>query len=68
MKLQSLSSQLYRHGDRSPVKAYPTDPYQDSSWPQGFGQLSQVHITSLKSLVFFLVLSQHFHLFVSLYK
>ncbi|XP_046898498.1 lysosomal acid phosphatase [Hypomesus transpacificus] len=32
---------LYRHGDRSPVKAYPTDPYQDSSWPQGFGQLSQ---------------------------
>lgn len=32
---------LYRHGDRSPVKAYPTDPYQESSWPQGFGQLSQ---------------------------
>ncbi|MCJ8747479.1 hypothetical protein PDJAM_G00153930 [Pangasius djambal] len=32
---------LYRHGDRSPVKAYPTDPYQESAWPQGFGQLSQ---------------------------
>ncbi|XP_064831507.1 lysosomal acid phosphatase-like [Oncorhynchus masou masou] len=32
---------LYRHGDRSPVKAYPTDRYQESSWPQGFGQLSQ---------------------------
>ncbi|TSY13802.1 Lysosomal acid phosphatase [Bagarius yarrelli] len=32
---------LYRHGDRSPVKAYPTDPYQEDSWPQGFGQLSQ---------------------------
>ncbi|XP_051579789.1 lysosomal acid phosphatase isoform X1 [Myxocyprinus asiaticus] len=32
---------LYRHGDRSPVKAYPTDPYQESDWPQGFGQLSQ---------------------------
>ncbi|XP_071371105.1 lysosomal acid phosphatase isoform X2 [Centroberyx affinis] len=33
---------LFRHGDRSPVKAYPTDRYQESAWPQGFGQLSQV--------------------------
>nr|XP_056707188.1 lysosomal acid phosphatase [Euleptes europaea] len=32
---------LYRHGDRSPVKAYPQDPYQENAWPQGFGQLSQ---------------------------
>ncbi|XP_061466927.1 lysosomal acid phosphatase isoform X2 [Rhineura floridana] len=37
---------LYRHGDRSPVKAYPRDPYQESAWPQGFGQLSLIYIRS----------------------
>ena len=32
---------LYRHGDRTPIKPYATDPYKDSShWPVGFGQLT----------------------------
>uniref|UniRef100_A0A3B3XCL5 Lysosomal acid phosphatase n=1 Tax=Poecilia mexicana TaxID=48701 RepID=A0A3B3XCL5_9TELE len=41
-KLVLKNMVLFRHGDRSPVKAFPTDPHQESAWPQGFGQLSQV--------------------------
>ena len=31
---------LYRHGDRTPIAAYPTDPYKNYSWPGGWGQLT----------------------------
>lgn len=32
---------MHRHGDRSPVSTYPTDPYADYPWPGGLGALSQ---------------------------
>ncbi|XP_018561248.1 prostatic acid phosphatase-like [Anoplophora glabripennis] len=33
--------QVYRHGERSPIVFFPTDPYQDASyWNTGFGQLT----------------------------
>lgn len=33
--------QLYRHGDRTPVEPYPSDPYRDPKyWPTGWGQLT----------------------------
>lgn len=37
-----LVNVLYRHGDRSPAETFPTDPYQEDSWPQGWGQLSKL--------------------------
>lgn len=33
---------IYRHGDRTPVDPYPTDPYNSSYWPQGLGQLTNI--------------------------
>ncbi|XP_041452493.1 lysosomal acid phosphatase-like [Lytechinus variegatus] len=37
-----LVNVLYRHGDRSPAETFPNDPYQENSWPQGWGQLSKL--------------------------
>ncbi|XP_073512535.1 testicular acid phosphatase homolog isoform X7 [Phyllobates terribilis] len=35
---------VYRHGDRSPIDTYPTDPYKDTVWDNGLQQLTQVGI------------------------
>ncbi|CAG4962078.1 unnamed protein product [Parnassius apollo] len=34
---------IYRHGDRTPVDLYPTDPWRNESlWPVRFGQLTNI--------------------------
>ncbi|XP_069596985.1 testicular acid phosphatase homolog isoform X2 [Ranitomeya imitator] len=35
---------VYRHGDRSPIDTYPTDPYKDTVWDNGLQQLTQAGI------------------------
>ena len=37
-----MSFQLYRHGDRSPVRIYPKDPHGATAWPEGLGELTNV--------------------------
>ncbi|KHJ80399.1 hypothetical protein OESDEN_19926 [Oesophagostomum dentatum] len=40
-----LVQAIWRHGDRSPTKTFPTDPFQDGNWTfggGGFGQLSPI--------------------------
>ena len=34
---------IFRHGDRTPVTIYPSDPYGESQWQKygGLGQLTQ---------------------------
>lgn len=35
--------QIFRHGDRTPVDPYPTDPWNNRKyWPTGWGQLTNV--------------------------
>uniref|UniRef100_A0A8C6XKC7 Testicular acid phosphatase n=1 Tax=Naja naja TaxID=35670 RepID=A0A8C6XKC7_NAJNA len=52
--LQIFLSQVYRHGDRSPLSTYPTDPHKAAAWPHGFQQLSEVGILQQKALGKFL--------------
>ena len=28
--------QIFRHGDRTPLSTYPTDPVKPSEWPNGY--------------------------------
>lgn len=38
-----IIQKLFRHGDRNIINTYPTDPWKDeSNWPAGFGQLTNV--------------------------
>uniref|UniRef100_A0A8D2Q8Q2 acid phosphatase n=1 Tax=Varanus komodoensis TaxID=61221 RepID=A0A8D2Q8Q2_VARKO len=34
--------EVYRHGDRSPVSSFPTNPVSEDVWPQGYGQLTKI--------------------------
>lgn len=38
-----LSIQMYRHGDRNPIKQTLGDPYDETYWPRGFAQLTTVN-------------------------
>uniref|UniRef100_A0A0K8V6W7 Lysosomal acid phosphatase n=1 Tax=Bactrocera latifrons TaxID=174628 RepID=A0A0K8V6W7_BACLA len=40
-----FSHVLFRHGDRTPIEPYPTDPWKNREyWPVGWGELTNVSI------------------------
>ncbi|EDS44284.1 conserved hypothetical protein [Culex quinquefasciatus] len=43
---------IFRHGNRTPIVSYPTDPWRDRyHWPNGWGQLTNNKIRKLPLLV-----------------
>ena len=46
-----FGDQLFRHGDRSPILSFPNDLVNESAWPQGYGQLSEVLFAHLSTVV-----------------
>ncbi|EFO19840.2 hypothetical protein LOAG_08653 [Loa loa] len=38
---------LWRHGDRGPLVMYPNDPYNESVWPNGRGELTEIGMRQL---------------------
>ena len=55
LTMSPLPSQLWRHGDRSPVGTFPTDTNQEDKWPQGWGQLSAVRVFLIFLFILFVI-------------
>ncbi|WKX97863.1 hypothetical protein Q1695_013507 [Nippostrongylus brasiliensis] len=52
-----LVQTIWRHGDRSPTKTFPSDPFQEGNWTfggGGFGQLSPIGMQQHMNLGMFL--------------
>ncbi|KJH47685.1 hypothetical protein DICVIV_06209 [Dictyocaulus viviparus] len=40
--VSNVNVSVWRHGDRAPVGTYPTDIHQESAWPNGWGELTEM--------------------------
>ncbi len=54
-KMVKFVTVLYRHGDRTPIKPYPTDPYRNESYWYVIGRVVTT-VTEIALMCIFLVL------------
>jgi len=57
---------IFRHGDRTPLRRYATDPYPESAFPEGYGNL--FNRRKQRILIYGELLKQRYANYIGMYR